>query len=85
MYHVLEEEGIKDLAIAKEIYARLSFSMREYPIPEANGIQNALDSLGHPNARNIKPANVMDTSLIEEIRKSGFFEKLYGRAPKNER
>jgi hypothetical protein len=59
--------------------------MREYPIPEANGIQNALDSLGHPNARNIKPANVMDTSLIEEIRKSGFFEKLYGRAPKNER
>jgi len=85
VYHVLEEEGIKDLAIAKEIYARLSFSMREYPIPEANGIQNALDSLGHPNARNIKPANVMDTSLIEEIRKSGFFEKLYGRAPKNER
>ena len=46
---------------------------------------DALDSLGHPNARNIKPANVMDTSLIEEIRKSGFFEKLYGRAPKNER
>ena len=51
--------------------------MREYPIPEATGIQNALDSLGHPNARNVKPANVMDTSLIEEIRKSGFFDKLY--------
>lgn len=85
VYHVLEEEGIKDPAIAKEIYARLSFSMREYPIPEATGIQNALDSLGHPNARNVKPANLMDTSLIEEIRKSGFFDKLYGRAPKNER
>ena len=56
-----------------------------HPIPEAAGIQNALDSLGHPNARNFKPAQLMDTSLIEEIRKSGFIDKLYGRAPKNER
>ena len=73
------------VAIAKEIYARLSFSMREYPIPEASGIQNALDSLGHPNARNVKPAGVMDSSLIEEVRKSGFIDKLYGRAPMNQK
>jgi ABC-type nitrate/sulfonate/bicarbonate transport system substrate-binding protein len=85
VFSVLEEEGIKDPAIAKDIYNRLSFSMREYPIPEANGIQNALDSLGHPNARNVKPAALMDTSILEEIRKSGFIDKLYGRAPKNER
>jgi len=85
VYSVLEEEGIKDPAIAKEIYTRLSFSTREYPIPEADGIQNALDSLGHPNARNVKPASVMDTSIIEEVRKSGFIDKLYGRPPKNER
>jgi hypothetical protein len=85
VFSILEEEGIKDPGVAKDIYARLSFSMREYPIPEINGIQNALDSLGHPNARNVKPANLMDTSLIEEIRKSGFIDKLYGRAPKNER
>jgi ABC-type nitrate/sulfonate/bicarbonate transport system substrate-binding protein len=85
VYSVLEEEGIKDPAIAKEIYTRLSFSMREYPVPEAAGIQNALDSLGHPNARNIKPGNVIDTSLLEEIRKSGFIDKLYGRPPKNGR
>jgi NitT/TauT family transport system substrate-binding protein len=85
VYAVLEEEGIKDLAIAKEIYNRLSFSMREYPIPEPNGIQNALDSLRHPNARNVKPASVMDTSIVEEVRKTGFIDKLYGRAPKNEK
>ena len=85
VFSILEEEGIKDPAIAKDIYKRLSFSMREYPIPEANGIQNALDSLGHPNARNVKPAALMDTSMLEEIRKSGFIDKLYGRAPKNER
>ena len=85
VFSILAEEGIKDPAIAKDIYKRLSFSMREYPIPEANGIQNALDSLGHPNARNVKPAALMDTSMLEEIRKSGFIDKLYGRAPKNER
>lgn len=85
VYAVLEEEGIKDPAIAKDIYNRLSFSMREYPVPEVNGIQTAIDSLGHPNARSVKPAAVMDTSLIEEVRKSGFIDKLYGRAPKNER
>ena len=84
-FSILEEEGINDPAVAKEIYARLTFSMREYPIPEAPGIQNALDSLGHPNARNFKPAQLMDTSLIEEVRKSGFIDKLYGRAPKNDR
>jgi NitT/TauT family transport system substrate-binding protein len=84
-FSILEEEGIKDPAVQKEIYARLTFSMREYPIPEAAGIQNALDSLGHPNARNFKPAQLIDSSLIEEVRKSGFIDKLYGRAPKNER
>ena len=35
--------------------------------------------------RNFKPPAVMDTSVIEEVRKSGFIDKLYGRAPKNER
>ncbi|HYA27469.1 MAG TPA: ABC transporter substrate-binding protein [Acidobacteriota bacterium] len=84
-FAILEEEGIKDPTVAKEIYARLSFSMREYPIPELAGVQNALDSLGHPNAKNVKGATLMDTSIVEEVRKSGFIDKLYGRAPKNER
>lgn len=85
VFAVLEEEGIKDPAVQKDIYARLTYSMREYPIPEAPGIQNALDSLGHPNAKNFRPAQLMDTSLVEEVRKSGFIDKLYGRAPRNER
>jgi NitT/TauT family transport system substrate-binding protein len=85
VFSILEEEGIKDPAVAKDIYARLSFSMREYPIPELAGMQTALDSLGHPNAKNVKAASLMDTTVIEEIRKSGFIDKLYGRAPKNER
>jgi ABC-type nitrate/sulfonate/bicarbonate transport system substrate-binding protein len=83
VYSIFDEEGIKDTAVAKDLYNRLSFSLREYPIPEPVGIQNALETLGHPNARNVKPSSVMDTSIIEEIKKSGFIDKLYGRPPKN--
>jgi hypothetical protein len=52
-------------------------------VPDAGGIQEALDSLVHPSARNVKPASLMDTTLVEEIKKSGFIDKLYGRPPKN--
>jgi NitT/TauT family transport system substrate-binding protein len=80
VYAVFEEEGIKDPVVAKDLYDRLSGSLREYPIPEPKGIQSALDSIAHPNARNVKPASLMDTSIIEEIKKSGFIDKLYGRS-----
>ena len=78
-YTVMEESGIKDPAVQKDLYDRVSKSFREYPVPESNGVQNALDSLIHPNARATKPASLMDTTIIEEIKKSGFIEKLYGR------
>jgi NitT/TauT family transport system substrate-binding protein len=79
-FAVFEEEGIKDPAAAKDLYNRLSGSLREYPIPDASGIQGALDSLTHPNARNVKPASLIDVTIIEEIKKSGFIDKLYGRS-----
>lgn len=79
-YLGLEEEGIKDPAIQKDIYERALKNMREFPVPEPVGIQNVLDSLTHPNGRTAKPASIMDTSLMEEIRKSGFVDKLYNRA-----
>ena len=80
VYSVLAEEDIKDPAVQKDVYERSLKSVREFPIPEPNGIQSVLDSLPHPNARNIKPASVMDTSILEEIKKSGFVDKLYGRS-----
>jgi NitT/TauT family transport system substrate-binding protein len=82
-YAVLEESGIKDPAVQKDIYDRLAKSLREYPVPEANGIQGAMDSLTHPNAKTATPAALIDTSLLEEIKKSGFVDKLYGRPTKN--
>jgi NitT/TauT family transport system substrate-binding protein len=80
VYSVLEEDGIKDPAVQKDIHERALKHVREYPLPESNGIQSALDSLTHPNAKTTKPASLMDTSVLEEIRKSGFIDKLYGRA-----
>jgi ABC-type nitrate/sulfonate/bicarbonate transport system substrate-binding protein len=83
VYSIFAEEGIKEPAVQKDLHDRLARSLREYPVPEANGIQGALDSLTHPNARTTKPASLMDTSIIEEIKKSGFIDKLYGRPPKS--
>jgi len=79
VYPVMEESGIKDLTVQKELYDRVAKSLREYPIPESNGVQSALDSLTHPNAKTAKPASLMDTTILEEIKKSGFIDKLYGR------
>ena len=78
-YAGLEQGGTKDPAIQKDIYERALKNVREYPVPEPNGVKSVLDSLPHPNAKNIKPAQLMDTSLLEELRKSGFIDKLYGR------
>ena len=80
VYAVMEESGIKDPAVQKDLYDRVSKSLREYPVPEPNGVQGALDSLIHPNAKTTKAASLMDTSILEEIKKSGFIDKLYGRA-----
>jgi NitT/TauT family transport system substrate-binding protein len=82
-YAVLEESGIKDPAVQKDIYERLAKSLREYPVPELNGIQGAMDSLTHPNAKTTTPAALIDISLLEEIKKSGFVDKLYARPAKN--
>src|SRR6266542_2610436 len=80
VFSALEVEDIKDPAVQKDVYERSLKSIREFPLPEPNGIQSVLDSLPHPNARNVKPASVMDSSILEEIKKSGFIDKLYGRA-----
>ena len=79
VFSVLEEQDIKDPVVQKDVYERALKSVREFPVPEPNGIQSMLDSLPHPNARNVKPASVMDTSILEEIKRSGFIDKLYGR------
>ena len=51
-------------------------SIRDFPTPEPRGIQNVIDSLPTPKARGAKAEDFMDVTLMDEIRKSGFVEKL---------
>ena len=43
---------------------------------QRRGIQNVIDSLPTPKAKGARGEDFTDSSLMEEIRKSGFFEKL---------
>src|SRR2546425_2210419 len=74
------KESNSDPQVVRPLYERLAKTMREYPVPEAGGIQTALDSLLNPKARGIRAEEYMDTSLIEEIKKSGFIDRLYGKS-----
>lgn len=74
-----KEEGIKEPEIAKSVYDRISQSLREVPTPEIKGVQAALDSIGTPKARGAQAKDFIDSSLLEEIQKSGYISRLYGK------
>ena len=73
------KESNSDPQVVRPLYERLARAMRDYPVPEAGGIQAALDFLPNPKARGARAEEFMDTSLMEEIRKNGFIDRLYGR------
>src|ERR1043166_148034 len=73
---VLKQEGIKSPQYG---YERVAASMRERPVPEVKGVQAVLDSVKTPKSKFIAAKDAMDTSLVEEIDKSGFIKKLYGK------
>jgi len=77
---VLKEEGIEDPRVGKTVHERLVKNIPEYPLPETKGMQAAIDSLGVPKARGVQAKDLMDTTLLEEIRKSGYIDRLYGRS-----
>lgn len=72
-------EGVSDAQTLQWIYERNARSLRENPAPDVKGIQNALESIGTPKARGAQAKDFIDGSLMEEIQKSGFIAKLYGR------
>ena len=72
-------ESNSDAEVIGPLYERLSKSFRDYPAPEPRGIQNVLDSLPTPRARGARGEDFTDASLMEEIKRSGFIERLYGR------
>lgn len=77
---ILREEGIEDPRVGKTVHERLAKNLREYPVPESKGMQTAIDSLGLPKARGVQAKDFMDTTLLEEIKKSGYIDRLYGKS-----
>lgn len=76
---VLKDDGVRDPQIAKGIHERITGSLREYPVPDLKGVQAALDSLATAKERRPEAKDFIDATLIEEIKKSGYIERLYGR------
>jgi len=72
-------EGITDAQTLQWIYERNARSLRENPAPDVKGIQNALESIGTPKARAAQAKDFIDSSLMDEIQKSGYIAKLYGK------
>ena len=73
---VLRQEGVKSPEYG---YERVAAAMRERPIPEIKGVQAMLDSVRTPKSKITLARDIMDGSLVEEIDKSGFIAKLYGK------
>lgn len=69
-------ESNSEADVVGPLYERLSKSFRDFPTPEPRGIQNVIDSLPTPKAKGARGEDFTDSSLMEEIRKSGFMEKL---------
>jgi NitT/TauT family transport system substrate-binding protein len=76
---VYREQGMKDPNAARQTYEKILKSLREYPVPEPKGLQAALDSLPNPKAKGAKATDFFDASILEEIKASGYIDKLYGR------
>lgn len=75
----LKEDGLTDPQTAKWVYDRISKSLREVPSPDPKGIQAAIDSIGTPKARGAQAKDYIDSSLLDEIQKSGYIARLYGK------
>jgi NitT/TauT family transport system substrate-binding protein len=79
MARAVLRESNGDAEVVGPLYERLAKSFRDFPIPEPRGIQNVIDSLPTPKAKGARGEDFTDSSLMEEIRKSGFLERLQGK------
>ena len=50
----------------------------QVPYPSLAGIQTVIDEIatGNPDAKRLKPEQVVDTRIVRELEASGFFRKL---------
>ena len=73
---ILKREGIKD---AEGGYKKIAKALVEFPVPDEKAVKTALDSIGTAKAKQAQAKDFIDGTLLDEIKKSGFVERLYGR------
>ena len=73
---ILKQEGIKGPEYS---YPRVAAAMRERPLPEIKGVQAVLDSVRTAKSKVTQAKDVIDPSLVEEVDKTGYITKLYGK------
>ncbi len=73
---VLKQEGIKGPEYS---YPRVAAAMRERPVPEIKGVQAVMDSVKTAKSKVTQAKDVIESGLVEEIDKSGYIAKLYGK------
>ena len=68
-----------DREILEETYRVFSALYEKVPYPTPEGIQPILDeiSLQNPKAKNYKPEDFIDTSIVRQLEQSGFVGSVY--------
>jgi len=71
--------GVSDPEGLERAYKDYSNAFPEVPYPTADGVKTMLDDMAakNPKAASADPKAYVDTSLIQEIEKSGFIKQLY--------
>ncbi len=70
---------LDDSDALQEAYGFYVKLLLEKPYPTAKGIQSILDWSKRADARSAKPAQFMQTRLVEKLDRQGFIDGLYGR------
>jgi hypothetical protein len=69
-----------DQEIIEEIYEFYAARFQPLPLPSTSAIQQMLNefAVSYPVARKLPPTAVTDTSMLEELERSGLIARLYG-------
>ena len=71
--------GARDPKVIEFFYGEIAGRVEKNLSPDPESVRFTLDFIGrlNPKAKDIKPTDFSDLSLLQEIHKSGFIEKLY--------
>jgi ABC-type nitrate/sulfonate/bicarbonate transport system substrate-binding protein len=72
---------VNDAESLERAYNSLKTILPETPSPTPDGVKTLLDDLAakNPKAAAANPRDFVDMSFVEEVERSGFIKKLYGR------